>query len=168
MGKLAFYDVDIDYINYLKRYEPKIPNILYSGNDKFVCGVVLRFDDINYFAPVSSFKKQQKTNILIKDAKGKILSSIRFSFMFPVPAGQLKMKDFSKEEEKYRFLLQSELKFCNKNIELIRHKAMYVYKRRVSGHDEMININCCDFKLLEKKCREYERIFIDENDMELE
>ena len=156
MRKLAFYDVNIEYINYLKKFEPKIPNISYENNDKFVCGVVMEFGDIHYFAPISSFKKQQRTNILIEDRNGKILSSIRFSFMFPIPQSQYWIKDFKMEERKYRFLLQNELKFCNKNIEIIRNKAMYVYKRRISGHDEVINNSCCNFKLLEEKCLEFE------------
>ena len=32
IGMLRFYDVDYDYIRYLKSIEPKVPNIVYNGN----------------------------------------------------------------------------------------------------------------------------------------
>lgn len=41
MGKLMFYEVSKQYIDYLKLFEPKIPNINYGTNNKFVCGIVL-------------------------------------------------------------------------------------------------------------------------------
>ena len=105
MGKLMFYEVSNQYINYLKLFESKIPNINYDKNNKFVCGVVLSVDGFDYFAPISSFSKQQKTNILIKNSNGETISSIRFSFMIPIPKNEIKIKNFSKEEYKYRSCL---------------------------------------------------------------
>ena len=53
-------------------------------------------------------------------------------------------------------LLLQEYRFCNKNKDAIYKKARYVYKRVVSGHDEFMTNLCCNFKLLETKCAEYE------------
>ena len=156
MGRLMFYDVSKQYIDYLKLFEPKIPNIKYSTNNKFVCGIVLSVNDFNYFAPISSFEKQQKTNILIKNSKGETMSSIRFSFMFPIPKIEIKIKDFLKEEYKYRRLLLEEWQYCNSIKDKIISKANYIYKRYNSGYDKMLLKNCCNFKLLEEKCLEYQ------------
>ena len=151
-----FYEVSEQYIDYLKLFEPKIPNINYGTNNKFVCGIVLSVVGFDYFAPISSFKKQQKTNILIKNSNGETVSSIRFSFMFPIPKTEIKIKDFSKEEYKYRRLLLEEWQYCNSIKDKIISKAKYIYKRYNSGYDKMLMRNCCNFKLLEEKCLEYQ------------
>jgi len=147
MPNINFYDVNKEYIQYLKMFDSKIPNIDYSKHEKFVCGIVLQINGFNYFAPIPSFNKQQKTNILILNENGNPISSIRFSFMFPAPDEVLYRKDF---------LLLQEYRFCNKNKDAIYKKARYVYKRVVSGHDEFMTNLCCNFKLLETKCAEYE------------
>ncbi len=38
MGKLKFYDIDIDYINHLKNFDKQIPNVGYDKHNKFFCG----------------------------------------------------------------------------------------------------------------------------------
>ena len=157
MEDINFYDVSKEYIKYLKEHDIKIPNINYSKYDKFVCGVVLKINGLNYFAPISSFKTQQRTNILIKNEDGVPISSIRFSFMFPAPSEVLIIKDFNTEKEKYKYLLMAEHDFCNKNKKEIYKKAEYIYKRAIGGHDLVMKQNCCDFKLLEIKCREYKK-----------
>lgn len=154
MSKLYFYDVDKDYVSFLKKFEPKIPNISYSKHDKFVCGVVLKIDGINYFAPVSSYNIQKRTNVLIYNEHNKPISSIRFSFMFPAPDECIKIKDFSKEDPKYKLLLNVEYNYINKIADVIYDKAKYVYSIGCNK-DHFLNRYCCDFKLLEEKYREY-------------
>ena len=34
--KLKFYNIDINYIKYLKQFDSKIPNIEYENHNKFV------------------------------------------------------------------------------------------------------------------------------------
>ena len=46
MEKLRFYEIKETYINYLKVYDEKIPNIKYNTNDKFLCGILFKIDDI--------------------------------------------------------------------------------------------------------------------------
>ena len=157
--KLKFYEVDNDYIQYLKKYDNQIPEMDYSANNKFVCGVVFIVDSYQYFAPISSFKIPQRTNLIIKD-KGTPVSSIRFSFMFPAPDEVLRMKDFSLETPSYRNLLRAELKFCNQNLPDINKKAIEVYKIGSNRNHPLAHL-CCDFKLLESKHDEYIQIQIE-------
>lgn len=162
--KLKFYEVDSEYIKYLKENgDDKIPNVQYKKHKKFFCGVVLTINNFNYFAPVSSYNKKVHTSFLImdKDKETKMLkpiSSLRFSFMFPCPIEFLNQKDFSKEDEKYRNLLRKELRYCNINREKIKKQANQVYKL---GMNEMTRkkFNICDFKKLEKAYLK----FIDDN-----
>lgn len=157
---LKFYEVDSEYIKYLKENgDEKIPNIDYDKHKKFFCGIVLTINNFNYFAPVSSYNKKAHTVFLImdKDRKTKELkpiSSLRFSFMFPCPIEYLNQKDFSKEDEKYKVLLRKELHYCNVNIEKIKKMANEVYKLGLNEKNRQ-RFNICDFKKLEEKCLEY-------------
>ena len=152
---LKFYEVDSEYIKYLKENgDDKIPNIEYKKHKKFFCGIVLTINNFNYFAPVSSYNKKVHTSFLIMDKdketkKLKAISSLRFSFMFPCPIEYLSQKDFSKEDEKYRNLLRKELRYCNKNREKIKKLANEVYKLGLKEETRK-KFNICNFKKLEE------------------
>lgn len=158
--KLKFYEVDREYIQYLRENgDNKIPNIDYKNHKKFFCGIVLTINNFNYFAPVSSYNKKNHTSFLIMDKskntnEPKAISSLRFSFMFPCPIEYLSQKDFSKEEEKYRNLLRKELRYCNINRERIMKLANEVYKLGLREESRK-RFNICNFKKLEEKCIEY-------------
>lgn len=150
---LKFYDIDPAYANYLQQFDRRIPDISYGTNSKFVCGIVLSIAGYNYFAPISSNTVKQQTNILIEDDNGRVLSSIKFSFMFPAPGSAITPKNFRevrKVDYAYADLLEKEYKFCKKNEQAIRDKAMKVYKIGCNpGHK--LHRNCCNFRLLETK-----------------
>jgi len=155
MDRLFFYEVDKAYVSYLQEHERKIPNITYASHDRFICGVLFSINDMNYFAPVSSFNKEQRSNYLIKNNRGKAISSIRFSFMFPVPDDLVQRKDFSKEPPKYRRLLAEELDFCNRHRDKIIAKARYIYNEVTKNKNPLMIKNCCDFKRLESLYASY-------------
>jgi len=158
--KLKFYEVDGQYIKYLKENgDSKIPNIEYSKHKKFFCGIVLTINNLNYFAPVSSNNKKVHTSFVIMDTdkhtkEFKPISSLRFSFMFPCPIEYLSQKDFSKEDKKYYILLRKKLHYCNINREKIKKLANEVYKLGLNEKTRK-KFNICDFKKLEEKCLEY-------------
>ena len=92
--KLSFYYVDEKYIQYLKGIELNkrgftcIPNMSYHNHDKFVYGVVLSVNNVDYYVPFSHYDRQQEDNILIKvdyHKKTKVAGPLRFNYMFPVP-----------------------------------------------------------------------------------
>jgi protein AbiQ len=164
MASLKFYEVNADYIEYLSKFDRRVPRIDYSSvstHDKFLCGIVLKVSEHNYFAPISSFTTPQRTNIIIKNTKGRALSSIRFSFMIPIPKGAVTLKDISGEQSKsYKFLLNTELQFCNRNAEHIRQRAKSIYDTVLSGRNLVMIKNCCNFKVLEAACAEYEKEYL--------
>ena len=61
---LFFYDVDIDYVRYLKEAEKakrgftRVPDVEYGNERKMVCGVVLEMNGYKYYVPISSYKKK--------------------------------------------------------------------------------------------------------------
>lgn len=154
---LKFYDIDPLYTNYLRQFDNRIPHIVYGSNNKFVCGIVIAINNHNFFAPISSNKTKQQTNLLIKDDKGTVLSSIKFSFMFPAPSTTVHYKNFKsirKNDPDYADLLEKEYEFVLKHESLIRKKAAKVYQ---IGKDTNHTLHkyCCDFPLLESKCDEW-------------
>lgn len=165
MEKLSFYDVDIQYINYLQAEErkhrgfTKVPNIKYKDKRKFLCGIVLRINELEYYVPISSYKKQKSENFLIifdDDDYNKVKGSLRFNFMIPVPKDCIKERIIKEEkDEKRRIFLHKQLKFINSNVDTIKRRAKRTYLRVINNYSPHLTRNSCDFKFLEEKCREY-------------
>ena len=154
---LNFYDVDPTYASYLRQFDSRIPNIVYDKHRKFVCGIVLTVDGHKFFAPISSNTTKQQTCILIQDDAGRVLSSIKFSFMFPVPDSALTEKDFAAvrtTDAPYADLLAKEIEFCRANEDTILAKAKSVYKIGCNP-DHVLHKFCCDFALLQEKHDEW-------------
>ncbi len=165
MDNLNFYIVDVSYVSYLKKAETekrgfsRIPNIDYGKNhkQKFLCGVVLTMNGMDYYVPVSSYKIKKPDNFLICANDGRIVSSLRFNYMFPVPAELLVVRFIDAEPDAaYKILLSQELRYCIKNQELIRSLAERTYKRVKLGKNPGLVANSCDFTYLEQKCKEYQ------------
>jgi len=159
MSDLKFYEVDALYIDYLLKVDSKVPRVNYSASsphDKFLCGIVLTVNNHDYFAPVTSFNKPQRTNVLIRNPQGRVLSSIRLSFMIPIPRSAVNLKDIDAEpSQNYKFLLYNELRFCNKNADYIRQRARIVYDAVTVKKIPLMVQNCCDFIKLEAACAKY-------------
>lgn len=153
---IAFYDIDEEYIKFLKSYDKQVPDIKYESNNKFVCGIVLSINGIDYYAPISHLNKKQQTNMVIYD-NGRPISTIRFSFMFPALPKSLVKKDFdeiAKTNFQYADLLRAEYSYCSKHEEEIREKAQKVYDIGCNKNHRL-NYTCCDFKLLEEHYKEF-------------
>ena len=157
--RLNFYQVDAGYIDYLLKFDSRVPKVDYTAAnayEKFLCGIVLNIHGHDYFAPISSFKTPQRTNIIIKDVNGKDVSSIRFSFMIPVPPTVVSIKRIEDEpSDKYRILLNMELQYCRRNAKAIYSRAKFVYEAVTVKKDPLMVKNCCDFTALEAACAEY-------------
>lgn len=149
---LYFYDINEDYINFLKTVDKQVPDINYHKNNKFVCGVVLEINGINYYAPISHMTEKQQTNLQIID-NNKPIATIRFSFMIPAVEAALIKKDFSeiaKKDSKYADLLDAEYNFCKTHQKEIYEKALAVYKIGCNK-SHRLNFTCCDFLKLESE-----------------
>ena len=154
---LKFYDVKENYINYLKTIDSQIPNIRYDTNNKFVCGIVLEINGINYYAPISHTTHKFRTSKLIYDNDVPI-SSIRFSFMFPAPQDVLTQKNFEEiraVDEHYADIIAAEYKYCITNEKDIFAKADSVYQIGCNK-SHVLNYTCCDFKKLESEYLKYD------------
>ena len=162
--KLLLVRIDTEYCNYLRSFDSKVP---YNYNEKelrpFV-GVLFKIGNIMYFAPLSSPKpkhlKMKTAMDFLKIDKGK-LGAINFNNMLPVRKKNIIELDLNKEpltksEEKYTKLLQEQLYWLNRNDERLYDRSKKLYNKYVNGTlNKNIASRCCNFKLLEEKCKEY-------------
>ena len=148
---MDFYFVNPSYVQYLKTIDPQVPDVQYAKRNKFLCGIVLDVKGKQYFSPISSFNKQQRTNFVIKDKNGNDISSLRLSFMLPIPQGQLTPYQIEQEPDlKYRELLRQEISYIRANEPSIKKKAQEVYSIG-NNRNHYLSKNCCDFAKLERE-----------------
>ena len=158
--------LDTKYCDYLRTYDDKVP---YNHNEKelrpFV-GVLFTINKCMYFAPLSSpkpkhLKMKNKVDFLKID-NGK-LGAINFNNMLPVTKNNIIELDLNKEcltktEQKYTKLLKEQIYWLNRNNEKIYEKSKKLYEKYLSKTlNSSIAIRCCNFKLLEEKCIEYNK-----------
>lgn len=161
---LFFYDVDVDYVKYLKKSEmdkrgfTRVPDIEYQNEKKMVCGVVLEINGFKYYVPVSSYKTKQDNNILIRlddDKFNQVKGSLRFNYMFPVDDKYISQRDFSKEKPGRAEFLRRQWVFCNSIADDIREIAVSTYNSVIEGKDKGLVNASCAFKILEEAATNY-------------
>ncbi len=162
---LFFYDVDPQYIKYLKQKEiekrgfTRVPDIEYKNEKKMVCGIVLEINDYKYYVPISSYKKKQENNLLIvlkDDAYNQIKGSLRFNYMFPIADQYISKRDFSRSKSLSRKeFLRRQWVYCNTIVEDIKKMALDTYNEVIEGKNEKLIKASCDFKLLEEAAKAY-------------
>lgn len=165
MDELNFYKVDKDYVDYLRSVETNvrgksyIPNLNYlpPRKEKFMCGIILKIGDIDYLAPVSSYKIKQPNNILLYDSNGNPTSSVRLNYMFPIFPQHYQLYDFNTEMDlKYRSVIQQERNSANLQRESIHRIAIKTYQTIKSLKNQGKSFNwACDFILLEQAAKSY-------------
>jgi len=164
----TFYDVDPQYINYLKQIDPHIMNVEYANRNKFVYGVVLETSDkVKYYVPVSHYSANKENNILIKIEDHKrivTVGSLRFNYMFPVPEFCLSSINFKNsnhfDTDEERIKVEKEYRYIKKVIGIrnIQKMAKLTYDMVVNYTNTELTNNSCNFKILEKAYWEYIRL----------
>ena len=96
----------------------------------------------------------------IKDGE---LGAVNFNNMIPVNENNYSLVDLKKEtltiaELKYQKLLREQLDWLNANYKQVRNKSFKLYQLYSNGKlPKNIKSRCCNFKLLEEKCVEYNK-----------
>lgn len=166
LGKLNFYIIDDNYINYLSQYDK---HIAYNKNQKRpYIGVVVVIEEHYYFAPLFSPKQKHKTyknNLtffkIVNIKTKKELGIIRFSDMIPVPKECVYLLELKNKSYGYKRLLSEQYSYINmqKNKQKIFDKSEKLYNIVTkSSNSKVVKFYkdlSCDFKLLEIKSDEY-------------
>lgn len=161
MDNIKFYEVSGDYINYLS---PHVPHLFHNKtekqqNERKYIGIVFQINDVNYFAPLSSYKQKHKHMIESIDfIKIKNYAVINLNNMFPVPEGNYSYVDIAKERNpKYKSLLLAEYRYIKSIQEKIRKNARNIYKIKTSGKVSSLTKRCNDFIKLEELCKKFKK-----------
>ncbi len=169
---MEWYILDKNYVNYLSESDYRVGYVEYGDNHvKLHLGIILTFNDFNYYVPISSPKpKHMKMKNSVDFHKiydgEQLLAVLNLNNMIPVPkccANQLKYDEidnyrtFVDETEKnnYIYLLQSELEVIISDEEVIKSKARKLRMKYECFPDSALAKRCCNFSLLENKCCEY-------------
>ena len=166
LGKLNFYIIDDNYIDYLSQFDK---HIAYNKNQKRpYIGVVIVVEEHYYFAPLFSPKQKHKTykdNLtffkIINPKTKNDLGIIRFSDMIPVPQECVYLLDLKSKSYGYKRLLSEQYSYINmpENKKKIFDKSEKLYnivtKSSKSKMTKFYKDLSCDFKLLEEKSIEY-------------
>lgn len=164
MKSLDFYNVNPEYVNYLRSFEENVrgfshvPYVNYgeqNRKEKFFCGIVLRINDMPYYVPVSSNIRESPHSFYLFEGNRRI-SSLRFGYMFPVPQQLVTRRNIQQEpDHQYKQLLSTELDFCRKHESTIREYALRTYTEVVAIQDEQMRSHSCNFRVLEGACEQY-------------
>ena len=157
MESLRIYRIDDRYIRFLRTRDPKVQHN--KGNRRPYVGVVLHVGGFKYFVPMES-PKPNHANIkpgkhIMKLDDGR-LGLLGFNNMVPVHKDALIPFDIDGESDAgYRELLRRQAYVCNRKKADIFDHASRTYYDVVNGKNKFLIRVSCDFKELEKACKEY-------------
>ena len=163
---LKIVRVNSDYCDYLRKYDNKVSYNKFEKELRPFIGILFKIDACEYFAPLSSPKlkhKKMKNTVDFFKIKNGELGAVNFNNMIPVTEGNYTLVDLHKEtltlsELKYQRLLIQQLAWLNSNYHQVKNKSFKLYQ--LYNNDKLpknIKSRCCNFKLLEEKCMEYNK-----------
>lgn len=171
--KLKWYVVDKQYVSYLKQFDNKIEDINYSERLKPYIGILITIDEVDYYVPISSVKEKhyrmkEDIDFIKITADDRILGVLNLNNMIPIDNENVKVLKYKEIEEYRKFkddkekrlyisLLSYELGVINEKIDKIKNNAIKLYNEKIKRPNSKISKRCCDFRLLEEKCREYKK-----------
>lgn len=168
---MRFYILNNEYMDYITKFDNKVPKVDYVNSKKPALGVVFNNGEYEYFVPISSPKPK---HIRMNDALDfikingdtRLYGVMNLNNMIPVPRNEVKELDWNSLDElrtfekeidkmKYMSLLTLELEIAISKKERIEKNAKRLYSMYDVPGNEHLKNRCCDFKLLEAKCSEY-------------
>ena len=160
MKTLKIYYIDTNYINYLRKFDSKVA--YNKSKTRPYVGVVYTFNNQTYFAPLSSPKPKHLTmNETAPDIfkiKNGELGIVNINNMIPTPMSCLTEVLPLVKDKQYRKLIIEQTTYLND----YKKRLMSKVKRFILQYDKnllskRIMNRCCNFRLLEEKCKEYEK-----------
>lgn len=161
MDNLKAYYMKEDYINYLSKYDNKVP--FNKNQTRPYVGIVIERNGVSYFAPLSSPKpkhKLMKNGLDIFKIKSGELGIINLNNMIPVKSDNIIKIDFDDKPITYKNLINNQIQFINNNKSDLLKKVEKLFKLYERNSIPRLTDRCCNFTLLEKKCLEYNQLLI--------
>lgn len=157
MESLKIYRVEEKYIRFLKSRDSRVQDN--KNRHRPYVGVVLYVGDFRYFVPMES-PKPNHVNIkpghhIFKIDGGK-LGLLGFNNMIPVNDTALIAFNIDEEPDaQYAELLRRQASYINRNKATVLACASSTYYSVVNKQNKFLIKICCDFKKLERACKQY-------------
>ena len=167
--ELKLVMIDYKYCDYLRQFDNKVPYNAGSKEMRPFVGVILEVNNCKYFAPLSSPKpKHLKLNSKLDFFKidGGKLGAININNMIPVTNKNVTLLNLTKhcntiQEFKYQKLLKGQLYWLNRNKDVLYYRTSKLYYDYINDTlQDSVRKRCCNFKLLEEKCLEYNKTLV--------
>ncbi|MCQ9124704.1 type III toxin-antitoxin system ToxN/AbiQ family toxin [Rodentibacter caecimuris] len=156
--RLKLYNIEDDYLTYLRQYDQRVPQNKPNGYSRPFVGVLLEINNLKYLAPLSSQIHTTQTDFPIKkkhnESVEEQIATVRFAYMVPVTDKVLREIDYSlimNSDENYFSLLVLEDNYINSHKKELKKKCEMTYNNKINGHFNF----CCDFKKLEEQAINY-------------
>jgi len=164
--RLYLYNVVPEYCDYLRRYDRKVPYNAGNKEKRPFIGIVLKINNHNYYAPLTSPKekhRKMKNSPDFHKINGGIWGAINFNNMIPIQQDNLTLaemdikKNDTDEMIAYKNLMKNQWLWCNENIDVITKKAekLHALVCDKEKRENPVIQRCCNYSLLEEKCLEY-------------
>lgn len=178
MVKLNLYYIDMKYVRNLSHVDDHVMSVSPQRQKQsrpFV-GIVIMLNGRNYCIPMSSpkakFQKMKSQMDLIKifdnrhkDSNGspKLIGVLNINNMIPVDKAVISDVDLrvspkdDRETQRYKELMQMQIKFCRQNADVILSRARKVYDLVMLTPEKHRNLTrrCLNFAALESILEEY-------------
>lgn len=167
--RLILVKLDKEYCNYLRTFDSKVSYNFGNKESRPYIGVLFKIEKYMYFAPLSSPKEKHlklKSKLDLFKIDGGKLGVININNMLPVTEKNIEIIDLndrgnSVNERKYLKLLNEQLYWLNRNNTKLLERSKKLYNNYISNRLPLNIYNrCCNFKLLETKCDEYNKITV--------
>ena len=172
------YTIDKEYINFLKEFDNRVPDVDYGGNVKLFIGKIYLTNNISLYIPITSYKPKfetMKNTIdfikIVNPVDDSIAGAIDINNMIPVPdtlateftydtlRDNPAFKTLNDKDSYYQLVL-NENRWFNSQENFIKENAEMVYKivKQKKPRDSYITHRCCDYPKLLIKAIEYNDI----------
>lgn len=158
METLKLYRISEKYVRFLKSRDSRVQDN--KNRRRPYVGVVLHVGEFRYFVPMES-PKPNHANIkpghhIMKLGDGK-LGLLGFNNMIPVHDAALIKFDIDDEPDaKYAELLRRQVTYINRRKADVLNHATQTYYSVVTKKTAFLLKICCDFKKLERACKQYD------------
>jgi len=168
--RLMFYHIDMKYIRNLAQKDDIVRSVSPQRgkeNRPFV-GIVVICKEKKYCIPLSSpkpkhYQMKVKRDLLKIMQNDKIIGILNFNSMIPVDDTLIKPINLqinstdTPDVKHYKNMTKKQLSWCQKNQDLIVHKANQLYNLVTERPKDSIDLTkrCCDFKKLETVLQKY-------------
>ena len=161
---LSLVKIDSKYCDYLRTFDKRVPFNYGKKESRPFIGVLFKVHECMYFAPLSSPKEKHlhmKKAVDFMKINDGMLGIVNFNNMIPVKENNIELFDIDDyKENKYSNLLRLQLYYLNRDYDKLCRNSKILYDKYVSKNlTKVIYDRCCDFKLLEEKCEEYNKQF---------